>query len=379
MPRLQQVTYLNKRKAMKHQIITLCLFLGFSTILASCEKEKTEYEKTWDGNDFIGFNDGLFILHDNSIGYYYPDSDKVFPDIYKHQNGRGLGTGIHTLNASAGIITAEGENKIEFVDPVNFISIESIEINRPRDIYNFGSYKLVSFGNRVSGGVALVDYINRELLQTVETGNEAGKIYSDGNNIYVFCSGKDENDSIISILKTEYSNYAISLHKADSMTVGIRPVDFVEISINYDSQHKGLAILCMGNKTVPASVIILDLTTLKIQQTFHFDIPDFKPEGLFWIGDPYLGSRILAVYANSKLYQTELTNPMKTTVLIDKNISNFYRYDQTYLAVSRDTVNPVSWLYKFDLQSLDLLDSIAIDGNARKMEGTIHNTVQDEW
>jgi len=364
---------------MKHQIITLCLFLGFSTILASCEKEKTEYEKTWDGNDFIGFNDGLFILHDNSIGYYYPDSDKVFPDIYKHQNGRGLGTGIHTLNASAGIITAEGENKIEFVDPVNFISIESIEINRPRDIYNFGSYKLVSFGNRVSGGVAMVDYINRELLQTVETGNEAGKIYSDGNNIYVFCSGKDENDSIISILKTEYSNYAISLHKADSMTVGIRPVDFVEISINYDSQHKGLAILCMGNKTVPASVIILDLTTLKIQQTFHFDIPDFKPEGLFWIGDPYLGSRILAVYANSKLYQTELTNPMKTTVLIDKNISNFYRYDQTYLAVSRDTVNPVSWLYKFDLQSLDLLDSIAIDGNARKIEGTIHNTVQDEW
>jgi hypothetical protein len=364
---------------MKHQIFTLCLFFGISTILVSCEKEKTEYEKTWDGHDFIGFNDGLFILHDNSIGYFNPDSNKVFPDIYGHQNAKGLGTGIHSLNPNAGMITVEDENKIEFVDLENFTSIESIEISRPRDIYNFGSYKLVSFGNRVSGGVALVDYINRELLQTVETGNVAGKIYSDGNNIYVFCDGKDENDSIISILKYEYSNFAVSLLKADSMVVGIRPVDFVEISLNYDSQHKGLAILCIGNKTVPASVVIFDLTTRKVQQTYHFDNPDFKPESMFWIGEPYMGSRILAVYANNKLYQTELTNPMKTLVLIDKNISDFYRYDQTYLTVSRDTVNPVSWLYKFDLQSLDLLDSIAIEGNARKIEGTIHSSSPAEW
>ncbi len=95
---------------------------------------------------------------------------------------------------------------------------------------------------------------------------------------------------------------------------------------------------------------------------------------MFWLGEPYSGSRILAVYANGKLYQTELTNPMVTSVLIDKNVSDFYRYDQTYLAVSRDTVNPVSYLYKFDLQSLDLLDSIAIDGNAKKIEGTIHGS-----
>jgi hypothetical protein len=364
---------------MKYQIITLYLFLGIITILTSCELEKTEYERTWDGDDFIGFNDGLFIMHDNSIGYYNPDSNKVFSDIFKHQNGRGLGTGIQALNATAGIITVEDENKIEFVDLENFISIESIEISRPRNIFNYGSNKLVSFGNRVSGGVAMVDYINRDLVQTVQTGNEAGKIYFDGNYYYVFCSGKDENDSIISILKADYSNLSEPLHKSDSMVVGIRPVDFAEISINYDSQHKGLAILCMGNKTVPASVVIFDLTTRMIQQTYHFDNPDLKPESMFWIGEPYSGSRILAVYANSKLYQTELTNPMVTSLLIDKNVSDFYRYDQTYLAVSRDTINPESWLYKFDLQTLDLLDSIAIDGKAKKIEGTIHSSSPTEW
>lgn len=353
---------------MKHQIFILFFSLIFSTILVSCEKEKTEYKQTWDGHDFIGFEDGLFIVHDNSVGYYYPDSNQVFPDIFAHQNGWGLGTGVYSLDANAGMITVEDENKIEFVDLENFISIESIEISRPRDISFFGSYRLVSFGNRVSGGVALVDF-NRVLMQTIRTGNEAGKIYVDANYCYVFCSGKDENDSIITILKSEFYNSVLSLHKVDSIAVGIRPVDFVEISLNFDSQHKGLAILCMGNQAVPASVVIFDPVIRKVIETYHFDKPDFKAESLSWIGEPYSGSRKLAVYSDGKLYQTELSDPMVTSLLIDKNVRDFYRYDQTYLAVSRDTINSVSYMYKFDVTTLDLLDSITIDGKAKGIEG----------
>ena len=33
---------------MKHQIFIICLFMAVTAILVSCEKEKTEYEQTWD-------------------------------------------------------------------------------------------------------------------------------------------------------------------------------------------------------------------------------------------------------------------------------------------------------------------------------------------
>lgn len=361
---------------MKNQVYFICFLLLIGTILISCEKEKTEYEQTWNGHDFIGFKDGLFILHDKSIGYYNPDSNKVFPDIYRHQNGKGLGTGVYSLMTDPGMedpgmITVENENIIEFIDLENFISTGSIEIDQPRYILDHGLYSLVSFGNQTIGGVAIVDLYKHLLVRTIDTPNEAGKIYMNENYYYVFGTGKDINDSIISVLfDKEYLLQTLDL--LETIIIGIRPVDYVEISLNFDSRHKGLAILCMGNKTVPASVAIFDLVTRKVLETYIFDNPDFKPESMFWIEDPYEGNRILAVYANSKLYQTELTNPMNTSVLVDKNISQLYRYGQNYLAVSRDTINPVSYLYKFDIESIALLDSIPIDGKAKKIEGSVN-------
>jgi hypothetical protein len=360
---------------MKHQIFIICLFMAVTAILGSCEKEKTEYEHTYDDFFFKGFANGLFILHSSSIDYYNPDSDKIARDIYKIQNGSGIGNDIHSFSPWwRGIITVEDENKVEFVDVKNFISTGSLEMDHPRNIYSLGEYGLITFGNNISGGVALIDVTNQALVMTIGTDNEAGQFYRDNYNFYIFCSGKNMNDSAVSVLYESDLNKPQTIHSIDTIVIGIRPVDFIEISLNFDSQHKGLAILCMGNQTVPASVVIFDLVTREVVETYHFDKPDFKPESVFWIGEPYSGSRILAVNANGKLYQTELTDPMVTSVLIDKNLSDFYRYDKTYLAVSRDTINPVSYMYKFDVTTLDLLDSIAIDGKAKGIEGSFHDS-----
>lgn len=366
---------------MKHQIFIICLFMAGTTILLSCEKEKTDYEQTWDSPFFKGFQNGLFIVHSSSIDYYYPDSDKIARDIYKIQNGRGIGNDIHSFSPWwRGIVTVENENKVEFVDVNNFISNGSLEIDHPRNIYSLGEYELITFGNNISGGVALVDVANQALVMTIGTDNEAGQFYPDDHwNFYIFCSGKNMNDSAVSVLNVSDLNNPQVIHSIDTIVIGIRPVDFVEISLNFDSQHKGLAILCMGNHTVPASVVIFDLVTRKVAETYHFDKPDFKPESIFWIGEPYSGSRILAVNANGKLYQTELSDPMVTSVLIDKNVSDFYRYDRTYLAVSRDTINPVSYMYKFDVATLDLLDSIPIDGKAKEITGSYHDSRFAGW
>jgi hypothetical protein len=366
---------------MKHQIFIICLFIAVTSILLSCEKEKTDYKQTWDSPFFKGFQNGLFIVHSSSIDYYYPDSDKIARDIFKIQNGSGIGNDIHSFSVWwQGIITVEDENKVEFVDVNNFISSGSLEMDHPRNIYLLGEYSLITFGNNISGGVALVDVANQALVMTIGTDNEAGQFYPDDhNNFYIFCSGKNLNDSAVSVLYGSDLNKPQTIHSIDTIVIGIRPVDFVEISLNFDSQHKGLAILCMGNQTVPASIVIFDLVTRKVVETYHFDKPDFKPESIFWIGEPYSGSRKLAVNANGKLYQTELSDPMVTSVLIDKNLSDFYRYDKTYLAVSRDTINPVSYMYKFDVTTLDLLDSIPIDGKAKEIAGSFHDSRFAGW
>jgi hypothetical protein len=355
--------------------------MAVTAILGSCEKEKTEYEQTWDSPFFKGFANGLFIVHRNSIDYYYPDSDNIAQDIFKIQNGREAGNDIPSFSPWwRGIITVENENKVEFVDVKNFISNGSLELDHPRNIYSLGEYELITFGNNISGGVALIDVTNQALVTTLGTDNEAGQFYPDDHgNFYIFCSGKNMNDSAVSVLNVDDLNNPQTINSIDTIVIGIRPVDFVEISLNFDSQHKGLAILCLGNQTVPASVVIFDLVTREVVETYHFDKQELNPESIFWIGEPYSGSRILAINANGKLYQTELTDPMVTSVLIDKNLSDFYRYDQTYLAVSRDTINPVSYMYKFDVTSLDLLDSIPIDGKAKEIAGSFHDSRFAGW
>lgn len=363
---------------MKYNKVKILIIFMITVIFSgSCEKEKTEYHQKWDNPDFYGFTYGLFTIHDNSIGYYDPDSNKVFPDIYQYQNGSAIGDGIHSFQAGLGtglefgLISVEKENKVIFVNLVNFLYTNTIAINQPRDIFDMGQYCLISFSNKASGGVAILDLVHQQFIKGVKTNNEAGKIFMDNNYFYVFCSGKNKKDSVIAVLYSPDLTQPDAIHTIDTIPIGIRPVDYVEIKLNYNSQqHKGLAILCMGNETIPASVVLFDLATRTIVETFFFADPGLKPESMFWFDWPNSENKILAVYANNKLYQTMLSDQMNTTILINKNVSNLYEeYGMFYIGVSRDTINDISYLYKFSNPSLALLDSIQIEGRAKKMEG----------
>jgi hypothetical protein len=136
-------------------------------LLTSCEIEKTEYQTILDDVYFGGFRDGYLIVHNQSISYYSPEVNKVYPDIYTHQNGKPLGNGIHSfyvnLFSGPGLISLQKDNKIEFIDVVNFISEGFLEIEKPRDITEFdGQYCMVSFGNKSTGGIALVDLFEKK-------------------------------------------------------------------------------------------------------------------------------------------------------------------------------------------------------------------------
>lgn len=350
-------------------------------LLAACEIEKTEYQPILNGIFFGGFRDGYFILHNQSISYYSPEVNKVFPDIYAYQNGKPLGNGIHSfyvdLFSTTGLISLQNDNKIEFIDVVNFISEGIREIEKPRDIFELrGRYCMVSFGEKKTGGIAVVDLVEKKIGQTCQTGIQAGKIYRSGNYLYVFSDGNLTNDSTIE--KFYYQqNSPSSLYKLDSFSIGIRPVDFVEMTIPYDVySNAGLAILCKGNSNIPASIVLFDLVTEKVVSSYSFESTEIIPENLFWFPEyltwfPENQSRekTLASYLNNKIYTLILNNPVEISILIDKNISYLIPSDDYYLAFSMDTVSPVSYLYRFDLFTFDLVDSVSINPKAIKLVG----------
>ncbi len=358
-------------------VVTIIVML----LLAACEIEKTEYESILDNTSFSGFESGYFIIHNQSISYYSPKVNRIFPDIYACQNGKPMGKGIHSFHVSfrpfPGLITFQKDNKIEFIDVVNFISEGFLEIEKPRDITEFdGQYCLVSFGDKSTGGIAFVDIYAKKITKDLHTGIEAGKIYKKGNYLYVFSGGYNTNDSIIE--QFYYLPYSPnSTHKLDSFNIGIRPVDFIEMNIKYDDyEHEGLAILCKGNSNISASIVLFDLITEKVIRSYPFESTNIIPENLFWFPDDWTWfqedqsrERTLASYINNKLYTLTLNNPVELSVMINKNISYLIPSDEYYLAVSRDTVASTSSLYRFDRFTLDLVDSVSIDARAIKLVG----------
>lgn len=343
-------------------------------LFCSCEEEKTEYKRFLGEKDFFsGFAEGYFTIHDQSIGYYYPDSNKVFPDIFRYQNGYGLGKGVHSFIPgfydSDGIISIESENKIEFIDSKNLLSTGSIEITQPRNLFSFNENILVSYGSKPSGGIALINGLTKKVQKTIQTTIDAGEIYSVYPYFYVFSKGVDENDTMIVKLYLDDYNDFSRLKIVENITIGSRPVDFEEINLDYDYYHKGLAILCLGDEHTPAFLAIFDLITQKVTGRYHFADMDFKPENLFWVGARNTSKRIMATCANGKVYQLQFTEPITANVLINKNLSEFFLRNDQYYSVSRDTLLDHSQLYTIDPNSFDIIDSTTIEPRAKFVTG----------
>jgi hypothetical protein len=358
---------------MKSILQSVILCIGMVLLTATCEIEKTEYKNTIDDDSFSGFSSGSFILHSQSISYYSPLENKVFSDLYFHQNGVKTKNGIHSMISFGyvGAITFQQDNAIEFMDMVNFKSLGFLELENPRNINSGYPYCLVSFGDRETGGIAMIDIHAKEIVNTIRIGTETGKIFVDDQHIYVFCDGNNADDSVMyRLYRAGYT--PASLHKLDSFVIGIRPVDGVGMSVNYpEYEHKGLAVLCKGNATIPASIVLLDLVTGKIAGSYPFESTALEPESLFWLYNYDNQPRILGSLINNKLYSLTLNNPVEKSLLIDKNIRSLIQSGNYYTGVSSDTAGTTTSLYRFDPYTLELVDSLVIDGKATGFSGPL--------
>ncbi len=344
-------------------------------IMFSCEEERTEYKRFLGDNGYPGFTNGYFTVHDHSIGYFNPDSGKVFPDIYAYQNGHTIGNGIHSFlppgYGSTGLVTLEKENRVEFIDGIDFLSKGSITLDKPRNIFpQFGNL-LVSYGKGETKGIALINLFEQRMELTIATSIEPGKIYMDENLYYVFSSGQESKDSVVVKLYTDNINNTSALHVIDEIPIGHRPVDFVEISLGTTNLHKGLAILCLGEGSEPASIVTFDLITQRVAGRYSFQDVSLKPINLYKTDVSYQGP-VMVSNINGKIYRVDLTDRVEIQLKINKNLSEFYKLNNQYMAVSRDTFGDHSQLYTIDSETLEIIDSISIEAKAKFFTGSYH-------
>jgi hypothetical protein len=389
------------------------LFISF-IFIASCEKEKTEYHQTYNHDIFKGFSAdrNYFILHDNSITYYNPDSNKVFHNLFEHQNGKKLGNSIHSFHPffynyveykNSGVFSLEDENKLVYIDLNNFVYDFEVEIESPRNIelvtgesyvmrrenvlsfhpHLHGSSDhqsiLVSAGSGRNGKLVVIIPYSNIINSEINTGNDPGKIYvHDYDYVYVFCNEKsNQRDSTIA--KIHFDNYdASDFQKVEDIYIGINPVDFVEFA-EYETgfYNPNLAILCKGDENTPASIVLFDLLLNKITDTYSFGDSDLKPERIinfrnYSYSDQY--NPEVWFYANKKIYSANLSNLKQAEVLIDKDITELHHCFsnveiwESFLGVSNNSESANSYLYRFKhFYPYEVIDSIKIGEHAHKI------------
>jgi hypothetical protein len=374
------------------------IFITVTLVVAcmSCEKEKIEYKKEYSGNFFIGFAyNNNFIIHDESISYYSTDSNKVFNNLFEHQNGRKLGESVHSLKFFRnwkdiyGIITVEGENMIEIVDK-NFISVKQIQLDKPRNIsimYSGEDIILVSYGDAENGGLAVIAPWDFSIADTIRTGNTAGEIYVD-NFIYVLSNGENDTDSTMA--KIYYGNGPYALQKVEDIAIGKRPVlsfPFKEDETGFSNQS--LLIYCLGNSVEKPKIVLFDLIRNNIINSYPYPTGTEYPEHILNI-DPYENEILYC--SNNKVYSSSLSDLGSQQLLTAHNLISLSlagfknecldRDEQNnctvtgwaeyYIGISGDNNEGQQYLYRFNESNLfkeyfEVIDSIPINDNARKI------------
>ena len=381
-----------------------CLLLISFFFISSCEKEKIEYHQTYNHNIYQGFSadKNYFILHDNSITYYNSDSNKVFNNLYEHQNGEKLGNSIHSFRSffynyveykNAGVFSLEDENKLVYIDLNNFVYDLEVEIESPRNIelvtgesyvmawenvlptyphlHGSSDYQsiLVSTGKGRSGKlIALIPY-NNIISDEIDTGNEPGRIYVH-DFVYVF-SNENSNQHDSTIAKIHYDkDRATDFQKVEDIYIGINPVDFDEFKETQTGfYNQSLAILCKGDENTPPSIVLFDLVLNQIRGIHSFKDSELKPERIVNFNNPDVW-----FYANNRIYSANLNQLNQAEVLIDKNISELYdcisynEQKEFFIGVSNNSESSKSYLYRIETYyPFEVFDSIKINEHAHKI------------
>lgn len=191
---------------MKVKLFSLLLLAGLLSLF-SCKKDETPAG--------LGhYTQGVFIVNEGpsagagSISWHHPETGETVQDVFsKANNGAVLGKFVQslTLHNGKGYIVVNGANKVYVVDAVTFKFIDTIGgLALPRfmlplndDLALFSQWG----ADGLTGSVAQVDLLTRQVVGTSPTGKGPEKMILDANNfVLVANSGGFGVDSTISQL-----------------------------------------------------------------------------------------------------------------------------------------------------------------------------------
>jgi len=164
-------------------------------------------------------NEGNFQRGNTTLSFYIPDSNKVYPNIFKSVNGNDLGDTGNSLTIHDGkaYIVVNGSNRIEVIDIKTNKYVKTITCPKgasPRYIV-FGINNASYISNLYTNSVSIYDDVTNNITGSIQVGNNPEQMLLVNALLYVTNSGFG-NGNTLSIINTNSNQPLKQLQVGDN-------------------------------------------------------------------------------------------------------------------------------------------------------------------
>ncbi len=239
------------------QLLLSCVFA-----LSSCDKIPAQHELGIDPADSLssGYficNEGNFQWGNASLSFYNTQSHKLYDDVFKSINKRGIGDVLQSVSLFNNIafLIVNNSGKIEMIDPKTFVSIGTVNgFKSPRFLLGINTNKAyVSdlYDNRVS----VIDISQRKITNTIPCKGWTEEMVLFGNKVFI--SNKTSGYLFVANTQTD--------QLIDSLYIG-----YGSQCLQLDAQNF-LWVLTTGNtSSIPPQLHKIDPSNLSISSSYNF-------------------------------------------------------------------------------------------------------------
>ncbi len=312
---------------MKTKQIIYLSTLALAITFTSCKKDKpdapvstTTSAATYDNGVFIT-NEGPFGSGTGTVSFYSRSSSTVVNDIFQSKNSYPLGNVVQSMSVfnGKGYIVVNNSGKIEVVDAGSFASGGVINgLTNPRyflGITNDKGYVSEWGAGGVAGAIEVIDLNTKTITSSIATGKGAEGMVKSGNNVYIACSGGNDNDSVVTVINAT-TNAIVK-----TINVGTNPK-----SIQVDANGK-VWVLCIGQWNGSYSALVktgklvrINTTADTVDLSLPFASTSSQPSNLV------INSTKTSLYYsyNGKVYAHSSTaSTLNSTAIINRNFYGF--------------------------------------------------------
>ena len=219
--------------------IQLVLFILFSVILSSCEKEENNNKTTYIPPSLHGVfvvNEGAFGQGNASVSFSSSDSTYFNPDLYLASNGFPVGDLLQsmTIHNSIAYLCVNNSQKVEVVSMKDFKKIATITgINSPRFFTAKNNTGYISDWG--TNKVFSINLLSNTITGSVSCGSGPEEMLISNNKLFVCNGGGFSDDSTVTVI--DLNSFTV----LDTIHTGVNPSSLCE------DKNGDIWILCKGS------------------------------------------------------------------------------------------------------------------------------------